>query len=246
QVLSASPGPEIDWPCSLANMDTILKSDEARASPCGLVITGFIASTKKGVATTLRRDGSDYSASIFGKLLGAEAVNIWTDVDGVLSADPRKVPEAKVLSEVSFNEAMELAFFGAKVIHPKTMQPAVSAGIPLFIKNTFNPDFPGTRIFTSSTATKDRRTCVCGFSTMDNIALLNLEGMGMAGTPGVAARVFGALYRVGISVILISKASSEHSISVAIDAAGAAAAKKVTSEAFAIEIGLGTVAIDVI
>lgn len=246
EVQSTSPGPEIDWPSSLSNMERILTSDEAKACPSGLVITGFVASTRKGVATTLRRDGSDYSASIFGKLLGAEAVNIWTDVDGVLSADPRKVPEAKVLPEVSFNEAMELAYFGAKVIHPKTMQPAVSAGIPLFIKNTFNPDFPGTRIFTSSTATKDRRRCVCGFSTMDNIALLNLEGMGMAGFPGVAARLFGALHRLGISVILISQASSEHSISVAIEAAKAVAAKKVASEAFAVEIRHGTVAVDVI
>ncbi|CAB1120771.1 unnamed protein product [Ectocarpus sp. CCAP 1310/34] len=246
EAMSTSPGPEIDWDESLSRLGEFLSSEEAKSCPTGIVITGFVASTKAGVATTLQRDGSDYSASIFGKLLQASAVQIWTDVDGVLSADPRKVPEAKVLPEVSFNEAVELAYFGAKVIHPKTMQPAVTAGIPILIKNTFNPAFPGTRIFTSSTATKDRRRCICGFSTMDNIALLNLEGMGMAGHPGVAARLFGALQRVGISVILISQASSEHSISVAIEVAGAAAAKKVTEEAFAVEIRSETVAVDVI
>ncbi|CAN0058261.1 unnamed protein product [Pylaiella littoralis] len=246
ETMSTSPGPEIDWETSDSKLSEFLASEEALSCPTGIVITGFVASTKAGVATTLQRDGSDYSASIFGKLLQASAVQIWTDVDGVLSADPRKVPEAKVLPEVSFNEAMELAYFGAKVIHPKTMQPAVSAGVPIFIRNTFNPGFPGTRIFTSSTATKDRRRCICGFSTMDNIALLNLEGMGMAGHPGVAARLFGALQRIGISVILISQASSEHSISVAIESAGAAAAKKITEEAFAIEIKNETVAVDVI
>eukprot|EP00752_Nemacystus_decipiens_P016060 g14356.t1 len=246
EAFSTSAGPEIDWETSLSKLGEFLSSEEAASCPSGIIITGYVASTKAGVATTLGRDGSDYSASIFGKLLRASAVQIWTDVDGVLSADPRKVPEAKVLPEVSFNEAMELAYFGAKVIHPKTMQPAVSASVPIFIKNTFNPDFPGTRIFTSSTATKDRRRCVCGFSTMDNIALLNLEGMSMAGHPGVAARLFGALERVGISVILISQASSEHSISVAIEASGAAAAKKITEEAFAMEIRSETVAVDVI
>eukprot|EP00903_Cladosiphon_okamuranus_P016316 g15048.t1 len=246
EAMATSPGPEIDWESSISKLREFLSSEEALSCPTGIVITGYVASTKAGVATTLQRDGSDYSASIFGKLLQASAVQIWTDVDGVLSADPRKVPEAKVLPEVSFNEAMDLAFFGANVLHPKTMQPAVSAGVPIFIKNTFNPNFPGTRIFTSSTATKDRRRCVCGFSTMDNIALLNLEGMGMAGHPGAAAKLFGALQRVGISVILISQASSEHSISVAIKASGGAAAKKITEEAFAMEIRSEMVAVDVI
>ncbi|KAG5183200.1 aspartate kinase/homoserine dehydrogenase [Tribonema minus] len=214
-------GPEIVWDVCQQKLAAVLQEV---GDDKNLVITGFIAATVDGVATTLKRDGSDYSASIFGKLLRASAVNIWTDVDGVMSADPRRVPEAKVLSDVSFNEAMELAYFGAKVIHPKTMLPAVEAGIPIFIRNTFNPTFPGTRIFRSSTATQDRLRCVCGFATVDDIALLNIEGSGMIGVPGVAQRLFGSLHRMGISVILISQASSEHSISVAIDAKHAAAA----------------------
>ncbi|CAN0139498.1 unnamed protein product, partial [Phaeothamnion confervicola] len=136
---------------------------------------------------------------------------------------------------------MELAYFGAKVIHPKTMQPAVVAGIPIYIRNTFRPALAGTRIFRSSTATNDRRRCVCGFSTVDDIALLNLEGSGMIGVPGVARRLFGSLQHMGISVILISQASSEHSISVALKAEHAAAAAKGVRETFASELRRGLV-----
>lgn len=232
-VVDESPetGPEIMWDRCNSNMADVLARN-----PGNLVITGFIATTAEGIATTLKRDGSDYSASIFGRLLQASAVNIWTDVDGVMSADPRRVPEAKVLSDVSFNEAMELAYFGAKVIHPKTMLPAVESKIPIFIKNTFNPSFPGTRIFTSSTATQDRSRCVCGFSTVDDIALVNIEGSGMIGVPGVAKRLFGSLHHMGVSVILISQASSEHSISVAIDAKRVAGAVAGIKETFAKEL----------
>jgi aspartokinase/homoserine dehydrogenase 1 len=117
------------------------------------VITGYVAININGVAVTLKRDGSDYSAAIMGKILRANSISIWTDVDGVLSADPRRVPLANVIPEVSFDEAMELAYFGAKVIHPKTMQPAVSCEpqIPIYIRNTFRPELRGTRIFNSST-----------------------------------------------------------------------------------------------
>ncbi|CAM9469791.1 unnamed protein product [Discosporangium mesarthrocarpum] len=240
-----STAPEIDWPRTEENMSQHLSALDPGVD--GLVITGFVASTRDGVATTLRRDGSDYSASIFGRLLDASAVHIWTDVDGVLSADPRKVPEAKVLTEVSFNEALELAYFGAKVIHPKTMLPAVTSGIPIYIRNTFNPTFPGTRIFTSSTATKDRSRCVCGFSTMDNITLLNLEGSGMVGVPGVAATLFSALHQRGISVILIAQASSEHSISVAVSSVLAEQAAKGVREAFHLELKNGVIgSVDII
>jgi aspartokinase/homoserine dehydrogenase 1 len=231
-------GTDVAWKLSAENLEQVLSEISCTSS---LVITGFIASTPDGVATTLKRDGSDYSASIFGKLLRADSINIWTDVDGVLSADPRRVPEAQVLSEVSFNEAMELAYFGAKVIHPKTMLPAVEANIPLYIKNTFRPTAPGTRIFRSSTATKDRLSCVCGFSTVDDIALLNIEGSGMIGVPGVAQRLFGALHSMGISVILISQASSEHSISVAIQASSGAAAKAGVEDTFDKELRLGLI-----
>lgn len=181
------------------------------------VITGYVASNTHGVATTLQRDGSDYSASIMGKLLQSRNVTIWTDVDGVLSADPRRVPNAFVIPEVSYNEAMELAYFGAKVIHPKTMQPAITANppIPIFIRNTFNPAFRGTRIYTSSTTHTDRDRSVCGFSSIENMALINVEGSGLVGVPGVAKRLFGTLESVGVNVVLISQASSEHSITFA-------------------------------
>lgn len=177
-----------------------------------LVITGYVASNTHGVATTLKRDGSDYSAAIVGRLLCASSVSIWTDVDGVLSADPRRVPLAIVLPEVSYNEAMELAYFGAKVIHPKTMQPAITCQpqIPLYIRNTFAPHLPGTRIYISATHGNGR--VVCGFSSIEHMALVNVEGSGMMGVPGVAMRIFGTLERHKINVVLISQASSEHSV----------------------------------
>ena len=126
-----------------------------------LMITGYVASTSKGLATTLRRDGSDFSASIFGQLLSAADVSIWTDVNGVLTADPRRVPGAQSLARISYYEATELAYWGAKVIHPKTMQPAIIEGIPIYIRNTFEPDMPGTKIHVSDAETQSRSTCVC-------------------------------------------------------------------------------------
>jgi aspartokinase len=146
-----------------------------------LVMTGYVASNTHGVPTTLQRDGSDYSAAILGRLLNATQVNIWTDVDGCLSADPRRVPSAFVIPDVSYSEAMELSYFGAKVIHPKTMQPAISANpqIPIYIRNTFNPKFRGTRIYvTSTTQSGDNDKCVCGFSSIEHMALINVEGTG--------------------------------------------------------------------
>ncbi len=181
------------------------------------VITGYVASNTEGVATTLQRDGSDYSAAIMGRLLQSTMISIWTDVDGVLSADPRRVPNAHAVSEVSYNEAMELAYFGAKVIHPKTMQPAISSNpqIPIYIRNTFNPSFRGTRIYLSSTTNMEPDKCVCGFSSIDGMALINVEGSGLIGVHGVAKRLFGTLESVGVNVVLISQASSEHSITFA-------------------------------
>jgi len=198
------------------------------------VITGYVASNTEGVATTLQRDGSDYSAAIMGKLLNSTNVTIWTDVDGVLSADPRRVPSAHVIPEVSFNEAMELAYFGAKVIHPKTMQPAISANpqIPIYIRNTFKSRLPGSRIYTTSTTAKDRDKCVCGFSSIENMALVNVEGSGFIGVPGVAKRLFGTLENCGINVIMISQASSEHSITFATLVSQAEAAKAAIEEEF--------------
>lgn len=202
------------------------------------VITGYVASNTEGVATTLQRDGSDYSAAIMGRLLQSTMVCIWTDVDGVLSADPRRVPNAHAVPEVSYNEAMELAYFGAKVIHPKTMQPAISSKpqIPIFIRNTFNPTFRGTRIYLSSTTNTEPDKCVCGFSSIDSMALINVEGSGLIGVHGVAKRLFATLEAVGVNVVLISQASSEHSITFATIESHSDIAKEAIEEEFQREL----------
>src|SRR6202041_4076129 len=144
------------------------------------VVTGFIATDPRGIQTTLGRNGSDFSASIFGALLNAAQIDIWTDVDGVLSADPRRVPDAQVIDSLSYNEAMELAYFGAKVIHPQTMEPAVARDIPIWIRNTFAPEKVGTLICAKPVSALK----VKGITTIDPVALVNLEGAGMIGVPG--------------------------------------------------------------
>lgn len=202
-----------------------------------LVITGFIASTTEGVQTTLGRNGSDFSGSIFGALLGASEIIIWTDVDGVLSADPRLVPNAQVIDELSYNEAMELAYFGAKVIHPQTMEPAVARDIPIWIRNTFAPEKRGTLICSKPVSSLK----VKGITSIDPVALVNLEGAGMIGVPGTANRLFGALRDAGISVILISQGSSEHSICFAIPAVQAAKAEQAVRRAFDAELRDGQI-----
>ena len=176
------------------------------------VITGFIGATAKGVTTTLGRNGSDYTASIIGAGVQAEEIEIWTDVDGVLSADPRIVPDAFVIPEISYEEAMELSYFGARVIHPYTMVPAVEKGIPLLIKNSLNPGAPGTRIAAAGATRRDSSRPITGIASIDGISLVNIEGGGMMGIPGFAARTFSALAREGINIIMISQASSEHTI----------------------------------
>ena len=176
------------------------------------VITGFIASTQEGVTTTLGRNGSDYTASLVAAALGASIIEIWTDVDGVLSADPRYVPEAFVLDEITFQEAMELSYFGAKVIHPYTMIPAVEHEIPVRIRNTSAPEGPGTWIVAERSAGGAR--IATGIASVENVALINVEGGGMIGLPGVASKVFTALANAGVNIIMISQASSEHSICV--------------------------------
>jgi bifunctional aspartokinase / homoserine dehydrogenase 1 len=202
-----------------------------------LVITGYIASTQDGAATTLKRNGSDLSAAIFAALLGAESVVIWTDVDGVYSADPRRVPDAVVIPELSYQEAAELAYFGAKVIHPNTMAPAIANNITVWIKNTFKPEAPGTRI----SATSRRDVPIKGFAAVEDMVLINVEGTGMIGIPGVAHKLFGALGAVDVSVVMISQASSEHSICFAVPRVHAKLAKKTVEETFAIEMQRGAV-----
>ena len=227
-------GPVTNWEQSRPKL--------AAAIPAGFqgvaVITGFVAADKDGLPTTLGRNGSDYSASIFGALLDADEVHIWTDVDGVMSGDPRQVPEAKIIDEMTYSEAMELAYFGAKVIHPQTMAPAVGRGIPLWIRNTFNATHPGTKISASSTS---RAAAVKGISGIDKVALVNLEGAGMIGVPGTADRLFGALRDAGVSVMLISQGSSEHSICFAVREEAAEQVRTVVERAFAVELSEGQV-----
>ncbi|MGH8177462.1 MAG: bifunctional aspartate kinase/homoserine dehydrogenase I [Steroidobacter sp.] len=225
-------GPAVRWDESQANADRMTPRD-----PATLIITGFIARDSKGLQTTLGRNGSDFSGSIFGALLDAEEIHIWTDVDGVLSADPRLVPDAKVIDSLSYNEAMELAYFGAKVIHPQTMAPAVRKGIPIWIRNTFAPEKAGTLICESPQS----QNLVKGITCIDRVALVNLEGAGMIGVPGTAHRLFGALRDHGISVILISQGSSEHSICFAIPEAEAARAENVVRQAFDRELREGQI-----
>jgi aspartokinase/homoserine dehydrogenase 1 len=227
-------GPIVVWEQSRARLERALPKTFSGIA----VITGFIAEDREGLPATLGRNGSDYSASIFGALLGARAVDIWTDVDGVLSADPRRVPEARVIGEISYSEAMELAYFGAKVIHPQTMAPAVAHGIPLRIRNTFNPEHPGTLITTGS---RGKDLVVKGISGVDSVALINLEGAGMIGVPGTADRLFGALREANVSVMLISQGSSEHSICFAVPERSADLVRTVVERAFALELSQGQV-----
>ncbi|MFW5683231.1 MAG: aspartate kinase [Spirochaetota bacterium] len=197
------------------------------------VVTGFIAATDSGVATTLGRNGSDYTASIVGAGAEASAIEIWTDVDGVYSADPRFVPDSFVLPEISYQEAMELSYFGAKVIHPYTMVPAVEKGIPLWIKNTMNPTARGTII---AGHTSSRSESITGVASIENVALLNVEGGGMVGLPGIAGRIFTALAAARINIIMISQASSEHSICFVIPDSAAERATQVLETELAREL----------
>jgi bifunctional aspartokinase / homoserine dehydrogenase 1 len=229
-------GPAVQWQQSKTQLQELMGA-HATGAPASLVITGFIATDPRGVQTTLGRNGSDFSASIFGALLDAAEIHIWTDVDGVLSADPRRVPDAQVIDSLSYNEAMELAYFGAKVIHPQTMAPAVGRDIPIWIRNTFAPHKAGTLIC----ATPKSTLPVKGITSIENVALVNLEGAGMIGVPGTAHRLFGALREEGISVILISQGSSEHSICCAIPQAQAVRAKRVLEAAFERELAEGQI-----
>ncbi|THG07565.1 hypothetical protein TEA_014675 [Camellia sinensis var. sinensis] len=185
-----------------------------------VIATGFIASTPQNIPTTLKRDGSDFSAAIMGALFRARQVTIWTDVDGVYSADPRKVSEAVVLKTLSYQEAWEMSYFGANVLHPRTIIPVMQYDIPIIIRNIFNLSAPGTMICQPSVNEFEDgqrlESYVKGFATIDNLALVNVEGTGMVGVPGTASAIFGAVKDVGANVIMISQASSEHSICFAV------------------------------
>ena len=195
---------------------------------------GFIAANAKGTNTTLGRGGSDYTAAIYAAALNAAVLEIWTDVSGMMTADPRLVPNVRIIPEISYQEAMELSHFGAKVIYPPTIQPVRSKGIPTWIKNTFAPQDNGTVIREEEATANDNSTR--GISSINSIALLSLEGSGMVGIPGFSKRLFEALASKKINVILITQSSSEHSICVGIDLTNADAAQRAIDEAFAYEI----------
>lgn len=173
------------------------------------VVTGFLGATESGLTTTLGRGGSDYSAAILGQAIQAQEVWIWTDVDGVMTADPRLAANARTLPTLTYREVAELAYYGAKVLHPKTIRPVVENNIPLRIKNTFNPDHPGTLIVPDGGNGAGELKAV---TAIEQLSLLTVEGKGMMGVPGIAARTFGAVARTQVSVLLISQASSEQSI----------------------------------
>lgn len=203
------------------------------AHPQVQAATGFIGSTADQITTTLGRGGSDYTAAILGAALDAEAIEIWTDVDGVLTADPRRVKKAFTLKAMTYREAMEMSHFGAKVIYPPTILPALAKGIPLVIKNTFNPSFPGT--FISNTA-EPGDSPVKGISSINQVCLLTLQGSGLFGVPGIAARLFNALAHSGVNVVIITQGSSESSITFAVSPAQAKQAQKAAEKEFAFEI----------
>ena len=202
------------------------------------VVPGFIASDSGGYTTTLGRGGSDYTAAIFAAALDADILEIWTDVSGMMTADPRFVRNVRQIPRINYREAMELSHFGAKVIYPPTIQPVMAKGIPVWIKNTFEPDDEGTLI-ESESAPNDEM--VRGITSIDKICVLSLEGSGMVGIPGFSKRLFDALSRAEINVILITQSSSEHSICVAIEEKHGDLAKRVVDREFEYEITSGKI-----
>src|SRR3989344_7395311 len=202
------------------------------------IVTGFVGATLEGVVTTLGRGGSDYTASIIGAALGASSIEIWTDVSGVFTADPRKVKNPLPITTMTYEEASEMSYFGAKVIHPPTMLPARKKGIPILIKNTFDPDAPGTtigRIPARPHAGLHDAPLAKGISSIGNISMLRVEGSGIIGVHGSASRIFGALTRAKVNVILITQASSEYSISIAVAPKDAEAGRRAIDAEFAFE-----------
>jgi bifunctional aspartokinase / homoserine dehydrogenase 1 len=230
-VVSSELGPAVAWEQSGQRF-----TKAWTPPPAVRIVTGYIARDEQGGPTTLGRNGSDFSASIFAALLHAEEVVIWTDVDGVMSGDPRRIPDVSIIHELSWHEAMELAYFGAKVLHPRTMAPLVARSIPVWIRNTARPDGAGTRIGPHGTDGG-----VKGVTTIAGMTLLNLEGAGLIGVPGTASRMFEALRNAGISVVLISQGSSEHSICCAVPESDGPRARAAVELAFRTEISAAQV-----
>ena len=211
------------------------------------IITGFVAATPEQETTTLGRGGSDFTASILGAALKAEEIEIWTDVNGVMTADPRQVASAFSLDAISYIEAMEMSHFGAKVIYPPTLLPVMEEDIPLRIRNTFQREFPGTLVSRNpysavqQSLNNTKAPAVKGISSIKEVAMLTLEGSGMVGTPGISSRLFGTLAQRNINIIIITQASSEHTITFAVSPADAEAAQQTMSNEFATEITTGKI-----
>ncbi len=223
----------VDWQTS----GELLAAFRDRHPASRYVITGFVCRRDDGRVSTLGRNGSDYSGSIFGRLFAAEEIHIWTNVDGLLSADPSQVPQAHLLDHLSYREAFELAYFGARVIHPQALSPALEADIPVFVRNTFKPESGGTRIDSAG----HPEPPVKGISGVRDMALVTIEGAGMIGVPGTAERVFSALHRAEVSVTMISQGSSEHSICLVVPGSEAERTCRLLEEAFEREMRHGLI-----
>ncbi len=219
-----------------AHTNLLVQDYFAHSSENLVVATGFIASNDENKMTTLGRGGSDYTAAIFGAALNVSQIEIWTDVNGMMTADPRRVKKAFSMEELSYTEAMELSFFGAKVIYPPTMIPAFLKKIPIVIKNTFEPEFAGTFIRHDL---KPSTTTIRGISSVDHISIINIEGSGMVGKAGFSGRLFSLLSREQVNVILITQSSSEHSITFAVNPDEVLKAKILIEHEFELELGAG-------
>ena len=230
-----SDGGVVDTAASYANIE---KAIAAHARTKLFIVPGFIASDSHGRTSTLGRGGSDYTAALFAAGIKARLVEIWTDVPGIMTANPKTVPGAKTVRNISYRAAQELSHFGAKVIFPPTIQPVVAEGIPIYVKNTFDPADEGTLVEKNPPRRED---ALLGISNSDKIALISLEGSGMVGIPGFSSRLFEALSRAGINIILITQASSVHTMCIAIAEKDAPLAKKAADDCFAYEISMGKI-----
>ncbi|MDD2289261.1 MAG: bifunctional aspartate kinase/homoserine dehydrogenase I [Bacteroidales bacterium] len=228
---SSSSQPVVNIAVTQRNVHELLHNNLSKI----IIVPGFIASDDQGRTTTLGRGGSDYTASLLAVAAKARMLWIWTDVNGMMTADPRIVPQARTIENISYKEALEISHFGARVVYPPTIQPVVSENIPIMVKNTFDPEGPGTLIEQDPPEGKEK---IRGISGSDNIALLSMEGSGMVGIPGYSSRLFNALAQQQINIILITQASSVHTMLVAIDQADAQKARKSADETFAYEISL--------
>ena len=224
----------VDFDLTKKKIDDFFKNENTDL----VILPGFIASDENGDTTTLGRGGSDYSAAIFSNILNAEILEIWTDVSGMFTANPRLVKQAQPIPNLSYFEAMELSHFGAKVIYPPTLQPVMKKNIPIAIKNTFKPRDLGTLI---GIKTKLNDQIVKGISHIDNISLITLEGNGMIGVPGFSSRLFKSITNAEINIIMITQASSEYSICIGVKSSDSNKAKEFIDEEFKFEINFGKV-----